>query len=182
MRGLAVQLPEVVCRQEWQRRRRWKVPHRCFRDAFESVVLAGWAGRDDEVLAVVVLDVLVHLLTKRLAVLVQGEGRRSQPLLRSYVVPPRLRARRRRLGCGLAIVVVNGQGGGVPPRLHFHVLRRRVDNGTVRRDRDAVVPVEVQAVVGAAPLVGVGLRRVGGVGEGGAEGVDVGVRHRDGGG
>lgn len=148
-------------------------------------MLAGWTGRNDEVLTVVLVDVLLLLLLlkERLAVLVQGEGRRSpDPLLRSHTLQACRRSRRRRLGVGsLAVAVGGGQGGGVPPRLHFPVLRRRVDDGTVWGDWDAVLAVEVQAVVGTAPLVGVVGWWVGGVVEGGAEGVDVRIRHRGGG-
>lgn len=142
-------------------------------------VLTGPAGGDEEVLAVVVeLNVLTVLLA--LSAVLQGVRSRSHTLLLRILavvkLPPLLRSRRRRLGHILTFAIPQPQPRRpIPPRLHLPILRRRVDDGTIRRNRHAVLAFEVQTLVRATPLLAAGLWGVGGVREVSTESVDVGI-------
>lgn len=142
-------------------------------------VLAGRAGGDEEVWAVVVeLNVLTVLLA--LSAVLQGVRSRSHTLLLQILavvnLQPLLRSRRRRLGHIPTVTIPQPQPRRpTPPRLHLLIFRRRVDDRTIWRNRHAVLAVEVQTLVRATPLLAAGLWGVGGVREVGTESVDVGI-------
>lgn len=123
-----------------------------------ATAVAGRAGGHEEK-GLAGFEVWTFLASEVVILILRRVGNRSQAPLRSVVAVRACRqSRRRGLGGGLAV----HEQCRVPPRLHFPVLRRRVDDGRVWRDGDAVLMVEVQAVVRAAPLVGAVGRWAGG--------------------